>query len=60
MERMTVRDGTIPFTKGELEAIAFALDHLHGTDLSFMANDLISNIESAMTKLDVEYVSQLW
>ena len=53
-------NGTITFTKGELEAIAFALDHLHGADLSFMANDIVSNVESAMDKLGLKYTSQIW
>lgn len=47
------------FTDKELEQIKNALEYLHDADLSNFNEEDISNIESAMEKLDMDYVSYL-
>ena len=47
------------FTKEEINQIKFALDYLHDSDLSNFNEEDVSNMESAMTKLDMQFVSQL-
>lgn len=44
---------------GELEHIRYALEYLHDADLSNFGDDNIRALESAMTKLGINYVSQL-
>ena len=61
MERKTMRDEmeniTITFTNEELEAIALALECLHGQDLCF--SPIVADVESAMDKLGIKYNSQI-
>ena len=47
------------FTEKELEQIKYALDYLHDADLSDYGNDNIEAMESAMTKLEMKFNSQL-
>lgn len=47
------------FTEKELEQIRYALEYLHDADLSDYGNDNIEAIESVMTKLGMEFSSQL-
>lgn len=47
------------FTDKELEQIKYALEHLHDADISDLGNENIAALESAMTKLEIKFVSQL-
>ena len=49
----------VAFTANELEAIAFALEHLHDEDLSFVDTNIVKGLENAMDKLNIDYTSQL-
>lgn len=46
-------------TYEELEQIKYALDYLHDADLCEYGEDEIKTLESVMTKLGIEFVSQL-
>ena len=47
------------FTNNELDMIKYALDYLHDTDLSNLDKNKIEAIESAMKKLNMDFVSQM-
>lgn len=56
--RISTKENVV-FTTKELEAIAFALEHLHDADLSFMDTNIVKGLENAMDKLNIDYTSQL-
>lgn len=47
------------FKKKEINQIKYALEYLHDADLSDFGKGNIRDLESAMDKLGIEYVSQL-
>ena len=47
------------FTEEELDEIKFALEYLHDADLCEYGENNIKNLESAMKKLNINFVSQL-
>lgn len=57
-EEMVTKENVV-FTTKELEAIAFALEHLHDADLSYMDTHIVKGLENAMDKLNIKYISQL-